>query len=249
METDENNHIVLRSFFEKYSFKIQNAGFIEKSREYIDQYPLLPSQAIYITDMKELSVTYQRGIKRLLGYPEEEFCFDLLMQYYHPDDFNRYVSLVKIVNEWVRKNKPEPFTVESSFDYRLRKKDGTYLKVLRQSTVFENCPGAGVKSSFSILSDISRIKTNTSVNLSLFDVNSGDILFEDREKSAEQVKFTKREKEILLKIKQGLDSKSIAKEFECSKHTVDTHHRKMLQKSGCKNTMELINFCTRLGVI
>ena len=64
-----------------------------------------------------------------------------------------------------------------------------------------------------------------------------------------QVHFTKREKEILLKIKAGQNSQSIADEDGCSKHTVDTHRRKMLQKSGCKNSMELISYCTRNGII
>ncbi len=249
VHSDKYSHIAFKAFFKKYSDKIQDAGFIEKSREYLDSYPLMPTQAIYVADMVNLTVTYQRGITKLLGYSEEEFNFDLLMSYYHPDDTERYFYLIKIVNEWARKKNPEPFTIESMFDYRVRKKDGSYLKVLRQTTVFESCFDTGMKSFFSILTDISRIKTDTSINFSLHDVESGNVLLENKQPIEGRIHFTKREKEILLKIKQGMNSKSIADLFDCSKHTVDTHRRKMLKKTGSKNTMELVNFSIRAGII
>jgi DNA-binding CsgD family transcriptional regulator len=83
----------------------------------------------------------------------------------------------------------------------------------------------------------------------LYDVESGNILLESKQTQEDRVHFTKREKEILLKIKQGMNSKSIAELFDCSKHTVDTHRRKMLKKTGSKNTMELVNFGIRTGII
>jgi len=245
----EFDQSTLKGFFEKYSANIHNVEFLKRPFTYHEQYPLLPSQAIYIADMQELFIPYQRGIERLLGYSEQEFDFDLLMQIYHPDDCERYTYLVKIANEWIRKSKLEPFTFEATFDYRVRKKNGSYIKVLRQSTAFESCLEKSIKSSFSIISDISRIKTDTSVNLSVLQLNTGRIILVDKEENPEPTHFTKREKEILLKIKKGLNSQAIADDFNCSKHTVDTHRRKMLRKAGCKNTVELIGLCSRLGII
>lgn len=246
MEFDQST---FKGFFEKYEVQIRDKRFTRKSYSCFDDYPLLPSQALYIFDMQEMSMPYQRGIKRLFGYSEEEFNFELFNHWYHPDDHDRYMYLLKLSNEWARKLKPVPFTIEASIDYRVRKKNGSYIKILRQTTVFETCFDKSPKSAFSFISDISKIKTNTSVNLSLIDVNSGNVLFEDKEKDPGQVQLTKREKEILVKIKGGKNSKAIAAEFTCSKHTVDTHRRKMLKKAGCKNTMELINYCVRNGII
>ncbi|MCD4735378.1 MAG: LuxR C-terminal-related transcriptional regulator [Bacteroidales bacterium] len=245
----EFNQSTFKGFFEKYAVQIRDKDFIRKSYSCFEEYPLLPSQAIYVFDFQEMNIPYQREVKRLLGYDFNDFNAELFNHLYHPDDYDRYLHLIKISNEWVRKLKPEPFTIEASFDYRVRKKDGSYLKILRQSTVFETCLDKSMKSSFSILSDISRIKKNTSVNLSFIDLNTGRIILEDNEDKPDKIHFTEREKEILLKIKKGLDSKTIAQEFECSKHTVDTHRRNMLQKAGCKNTIELIDICTRNGII
>ncbi|MCD4698630.1 MAG: LuxR C-terminal-related transcriptional regulator [Bacteroidales bacterium] len=246
MEFDQST---FKGFFEKYAVQIRNKDYIRKSYSCFDEYPLLPSQALYIFDMQEMSIPYQRGIIRLFGYSEEEFNPELFNHWYHPDDHDRYIHLLKVSNEWARKLKPDPFTVEASIDYRVRKKDGAYLKILRRSTVFETCQDKSIKSAFSFISDISRIKINTSVNLSLIDLKTGHVLLEDMEDKPGPLHFTKREKEILLRLKKGLNSKTIAQEFECSKHTVDTHRRKMLQKARCKNTPELIEFCTRKGII
>jgi len=245
----EFDQSTFKGFFKKYGVQIRDKSFTRKSYSCFDDYPLLPSQALYIFDMQEMSMPYQRGIKRLFGYSEEEFNFELFNHWYHPDDHDRYLYLLKVSNEWARKLKPDPFTIEASIDYRVRKKNGSYIKILRQTTIFETCNDNSPKSSFSFITDISKIKTNTNINLSLIDVNSGDVIFEDKEKNPENVQLTKREKEILLQIKKGLNSQAIADEFNCSKHTVDTHRRKMLRKSGCKNTVELIGFCTKNGIL
>ncbi|MCF8370655.1 MAG: LuxR C-terminal-related transcriptional regulator [Bacteroidales bacterium] len=196
-----------------------------------------------------MEISYQRGISELLGYSEQEFNHDLLSRFYHPDDFKRYFYLLKLSNKWARKLSPDPFSVETSIDYRIRKKDGSYVKVLRQSTVFQNCVNNKIMSAFSILTDISRIKTNTSINLSVIHRESGRVILEEIENSPDTIEFSKREKEILLKLKSGLGSKAIADELFISRHTVDTHRRKMLAKAKCKNVMELISCATMIGVI
>lgn len=237
------------NFFEAYATQIN--GQADKLPVYsdLDDIPLLPGQAIYVFDMKQLKVSYQRGIKNLLGYEPEEFNYDLLMTYYHPDDFDRYFHLVKIANEYIHKHKPDKFTVEVTLDFRLRKKDGSWLKVLRQSTIYENNPDNSMRSSFSILSDISNIKQGTDVNLKLMDVTTGKIAFEDKQSQPELPGFSARELEILNLLKLGHGSKSIAEKLHISRHTIDTHRRKMLNKAGARNVIELLQLATRMGII
>lgn len=49
-----------------------------------------------------------------------------------------------------------------------------------------------------------------------------------------------REQEVLRFLIQGLSSKEIAASIFLSRHTVDTYRRKILEKSGCKTTRELV---------
>ncbi len=53
--------------------------------------------------------------------------------------------------------------------------------------------------------------------------------------------LTLREKEILKWLVQGKSSQEIAQYLHISRHTVDTHRRKILKKTMSKNTLELIS--------
>ncbi len=56
----------------------------------------------------------------------------------------------------------------------------------------------------------------------------------------EKNNFSQREKEILELLIKGNTSEKIARTLFISKHTVDKHRSNMLQKTGAKNTAELI---------
>lgn len=58
--------------------------------------------------------------------------------------------------------------------------------------------------------------------------------------------LTKREKEILLLIGEGLSTKMIADKCHISINTVETHRRHLLEKLGVKNSMELIKEASKV---
>jgi DNA-binding CsgD family transcriptional regulator len=55
--------------------------------------------------------------------------------------------------------------------------------------------------------------------------------------------LSEREKEILLLIEQGLDTKDVAEKLFISPHTVDKHRKNMLDRTGAKDTSSLLNLC------
>lgn len=61
--------------------------------------------------------------------------------------------------------------------------------------------------------------------------------------------FTKREKEVIKHISQGLNFNEIAHKLHVSPATINTHKRNILKKSECKNTAQLITRCFREGII
>lgn len=58
--------------------------------------------------------------------------------------------------------------------------------------------------------------------------------------------LTKREKEILLLIGEGLSTKMIADKCKISINTVETHRRHLLEKLQAKNSMELIKEASKI---
>jgi len=71
----------------------------------------------------------------------------------------------------------------------------------------------------------------------------------ERYHSKTQSRFTNREIEIINLIAKGLSSKDIGKKLSISHHTVDTHRRKILEKSDCHNAVELTLFAAKNHLI
>lgn len=61
-------------------------------------------------------------------------------------------------------------------------------------------------------------------------------------------KLSEREKEILKLIAKGLKNHEIADHLFISTHTVITHRRNLLQKSGTHNTAGLVRYATQIGL-
>lgn len=65
----------------------------------------------------------------------------------------------------------------------------------------------------------------------------------------EKVALTRREKEILQLILDGLTSQEMADKLFLSTHTVDSHRKNMLQKFGAHNTHALIKIVSNMKLL
>lgn len=63
------------------------------------------------------------------------------------------------------------------------------------------------------------------------------------------IKLTKREKEVLQLIKDGLLSKEISGKLSISLNTVNIHRQNILQKTNTNNSIEAINYAKKLGLL
>ncbi|NLJ42683.1 MAG: response regulator transcription factor [Bacteroidales bacterium] len=70
-----------------------------------------------------------------------------------------------------------------------------------------------------------------------------------RESESKSASLSKREKEILLKICEGLSNQEIADTLFISKRTVDKHRANLLGKTNSKNTASLILFAIKNKLI
>ncbi|MBM3419675.1 MAG: response regulator transcription factor [Bacteroidetes bacterium] len=73
--------------------------------------------------------------------------------------------------------------------------------------------------------------------------------FKTRETEVKMANLSKREKEILMKICEGLSNQEIADALFISKRTVDKHRANLLSKTASKNTASLILFAIRNRII
>lgn len=219
--------------------------------ESINHFPLIKSkQSLYIMDWQQSKITYSKGIEDMLGHTSEEFNMHAALNFIHPDD-------LKIVNRIIRGiiNYSVNTTLLSTKQYltmtfRVQKKDGSYMKVLRQSSPYQMDVDGKFISNLTFLTDISFMKANDS--LVEWDVFSDDM---DLSKFKEKIYkefinfFTPREMEVLYLIQNEFTNLQIASQLFISPHTVAVHRKNIFKKSNSHNAKELIEFCKLNGII
>ena len=78
----------------------------------------------------------------------------------------------------------------------------------------------------------------------LFDFFTKQVTREEKPKS-DEIKLTRREKEILQLVCEGLSNKEIADILFVSERTIVGHKSNLLSKMGCKNTIGLMSYAIR----
>lgn len=183
-------------------------------------------------------------VKGVLGYENFITVHDMT-QLIHPQDLpyfvgfeNKVVDFFKALDEAVfRKYKVQ-------YDFRIKKKDGDYVRVLHQVIVIESDDKTkSILKTFGMHTDITHLKEKGIPKLSFIGLEGQpsyiDVEVENIVKPYEEM-FTKREHEMLFLICRGLNRVQIAEVLRISKHTVDTHRRTILKKTKTSSIAELV---------
>lgn len=215
-----------------------------------DEYPLMQGQALYVFNYMTNTISYQRKMEELLGYSEEEFTVELLQNYFHPDQFEAMQRIIKaVVNFGINQNSKQDHNAWMLITYKARKKEGVYIPLLMQTTIYEKNTKGRMLSSFSILSDLTGIINAEKVEWKFRGHKKDEERFSKFIYEAYSNFFTNREMDLLKHLQDGNSSQQIAETLFISKNTVDTHRRNMLEKANSANTIELISFARRNGIL
>ena len=76
-----------------------------------------------------------------------------------------------------------------------------------------------------------------------------DVFVSKKKTTAVTHEFTEREKEIILACRDGLLCKEIAVRLGISTHTVNAHKNNIFTKLGINNTMEMVQYALKKGII
>lgn len=74
-------------------------------------------------------------------------------------------------------------------------------------------------------------------------------LHKEPEQAPPEIKLTRREREILQLIASGFNNKEIADKLFVSERTVTGHKSNLLAKTGCKNTISLLSYAIKTGMV
>lgn len=204
--------------------------------------PIMPLQFMYIHNLKTGQFEKVNGVSRVLGYTDKEFNLELYYKILHDHDKEIVFELTRKSMEWAKNAGPEKSNqMQLCLVQRMKRVCGNYAQILRQSSAYEIINRKIVKT-ISICTDITQLKIKALQPIYFHlpertGYNHSEIL-KINAKLGNHV-LSLREKEIIFFLLEGLTSNEIACRLCISKHTVDTHRRKILKKLELKSTFEL----------
>jgi DNA-binding CsgD family transcriptional regulator len=190
-------------------------------------------------------------IESVLGYHPQEITTDFFFNKIHPEDQVYYVNSEKMTGDFlISLPKGKPLKYKIRLPLRIQKKDGSYAQLLHQTMIIELDDDGHLLRTLGVHSDIGFLHPIDKPVYSIIGFD-GEPSFIDLKVKNELIPvkeiLSKREKEILTLIMNGMQNKEIASHLHISKETVDKHRKNMLKKCNCKNSNELIGRAMKNG--
>jgi len=190
-------------------------------------------------------------VESILGYPPSDFDLQFFMDKMHPDDRPWFLNFENKVVEFLATLPLEKLTkYKARYDFRLRKKDGSYIRILHQVMIIEYDETGRILRTMGVHTDISHLKMSGNPVCSIIGMDgepSYHNIAVDNVFTVSKAVLSKREKQVLCLMIEGNLSKEISELLHISKLTVDKHRKNMIKKGGVNNAGELIAHAVRQG--
>lgn len=194
------------------------------------------------------------NIETVLGIPPEEFLNKGFSRILHPEDVDSFAEKKYIIRDFFDNQKLgfDYMKVKASTIIRIKSRESNYRAILHQVKPFIlNDEESRILKYLVIHIDVSHMGL-VPINSVLFTNLSEEIIKICTKKrripklEGMQRKFTRREMEIIKKLKDGYTHlEFLSDDLGISSKTLSTHIKNMLRKSGCKNLNELIAQCVK----
>jgi DNA-binding CsgD family transcriptional regulator len=252
MTTDFHHYNLFLKFLETYTPSgFDGIGPNDPVLEELERIMELNNQFIYVADAIQMKIHFtSKRSKEILGIPPDELSFYHFMEATHPSDIQRLnlgrSKVVKLAQDLFIAEKG--YTLVST-NYKYRIPSGEYSDFLVQCYLYYTT--IPYKTVFFL-----KIHTNIDWHKKIkygyhYYVGNDFSYFKypDEELLQKGNIFSLREFEIIRLIGSGLSSDEIAEKLFLSVHTVNTHRRNILEKSGKENISELIYELIERGVL
>lgn len=225
----------------------------------------LGNSYLYIVNLHNFALEYvSDSVERFVGKDLQEIDIKDLLQTVIPEEIESINLRSKVISNFYTEflDKESVLSYKNMFSYRMRDANGRIRTMLYQAIPLSVLENGTPEHVFCIQTDVSHLKMATTNSVSFIhmdggksylnvDVSKGEFDPEEAEGANNDFSelLTEREKQIVIKLSRGLNAEQIAEELNLSPHTIKTHRRNILKKSGCINTAELVAKCLTNGII
>lgn len=188
---------------------------------------------------------------QVLGYEAGEVDTALIVSSIHPEDESWFLNFEnEVTNFYAGLPAKRIPNYKVQYDFRIRKRNGDYIRLLNQVVVIEHDDTFGVLRSFGVHTDITHLKPHGLPSLSFVGFNGEPSYINLPVKevfTTNKIVLSKREKEILGLLSRGLNTRQISQHLFLSEETVKTHRRNILRKTNKKNVAALLSSAVKNG--
>ena len=193
------------------------------------------------------------GVRDVLGIEPEEFTLNFITENTHPDDLENFIQFENALIPFLANFAPSKLKeLKVRYDYRIKATSGDYRRILHQVITIQHDETGAVIRTFGIYTDISHIKQNEEMSLSVIDLaqnKSYNHIKPDGSYVSDDEELSAREKQIIQQIAEGNSSREIAEQLHISPHTVNNHRKNIIEKTGVTSTAKIIKIAIQKGWI
>jgi len=209
------------------------------------------NQFLSVFDMIHMKTEFvSQGCFQMLGINPEDLTSYHFKEATHPDELKRHqlalVKMFKIAHDLFVAKKGEMLI---SSNFRLRNLSGNYTNQLIQCYLFYNPVPYSTVYLININTDISWFKKIKHGYHYYVGNDLSNFKYPDEELLTKGNIFTDREFEIIKMIHEGFDSEQIAEKLFLSRHTINTHRKNILDKTGKERISDLIYDLQERGLL
>jgi DNA-binding CsgD family transcriptional regulator len=227
---------------------------LNKHIDFLGKMDMINDSAISIFDLNKKEHIYiSDNFSKMLDYDLKEMkmqgnsFFDSKV---HPDDF---INNLKNGIELIKFSYSVPMEKRRDYkllsEYRIKNGKGYYLRIIEQQQILELDKRGNFWVALSTVDISPNQDLNEGVKARIFNFRTKEFVnFPFQSQNKDDARLSKREKQILGLIKDGMLSKEIAEKLFISVHTVNTHRQRILEKLNVSNSIEAIQYFNSLGI-
>ena len=201
MDIEEKN---MKEFARRFKEFTDNKSLKIKSSKQFDSFEIFQGECKFVFDFSSNEIIYSKGFLNFLGYKDDELTFDFIFKNIHPNDVDMVSRIVRAAAIYCSENPKNSSDNLLSIKYTRKRKDGTYIKILSQSSIYDFDKSGQMTSTLIRFTDISFIDNSQNVNWDFKAPNLNKETFKQQIYKNYNSFFTVRETEIIFEIKNGI---------------------------------------------
>ncbi|WP_373056295.1 response regulator transcription factor [Zunongwangia sp. H14] len=217
----------------------------------------------YIVNLHNFKLEYvSDSVKNFINKEVEELELKDLLETVIPEELEILSLKSKVISDFYTSylDKEQVLAYKNLFSYKMKDAGGQIRSMLYQAFPLNVVEDGTPEHVMCIQTDVSHLQVNSTSTVSFIHMNGGKCYFNidiskgmfdphNKDENDFSELLTERERQIVIQLSRGCNAEEIAERLNVSPHTIKTHRRNVLRKSGCTNTTELVAKCLTNGII